>query len=307
MTDDLSGGSPTARRSGAVRRRRRAIIGAVALWPFLAAAQPATDKDGAGGGEPACATAPHVSTVELDGQAVCFDTRIRLFAAYELEVATSDARLLIVKAFGLYRVEDPQTYVAAVSTAEAGDRRLAELLTHALRSELGAAASDDILSARGSEAMIRVRDKIAEEARPIGVEVIDVRLVSVLPPPATLGAIFDRMAAERRDLVERILAEGEAQARRRRAEAEREAFLITSEARVAAVERVAAAMAERAQITAAAYGEDPEFFELFRSLRRAEPDLAGDDASEALTPDGDPIGPLWETEPPASGEPALEE
>lgn len=231
---------------------------------------------------------------------VYFDDRILPLSVGEQEVTPSDERRLVVTAFARYRITDPVLFFQRVTTQEAGEGRLEGILIDKLRGELGKVESGQILSPDRSELVGRIRGQVAEEAKSIGVEVIDVRIRSADLPRENLQVTYERMARGRRQIAEGIRANGQELARERRAQADREAVEIESAARVLAAQRIAEADAERAEIMALAYGADPEFFAFYESLQAAEETLVASDTSLILTPGGEFTGPFFEVISPTS-------
>lgn len=268
--------------SGGGGLRALGFVGAILFFPAFALAQsggpdasPTHDREGR------CATEIHAAEVQANGAVFCIDTRIHLLAVDEIEVTTFESRRLFVSIIALYRVADPELFVLSAASRERGERRLSEALTSRMRAEMGGAAAP-------LEAVIleRVQDGAAAEVASLGLELLEVRARRIDLPPANLLASLDRMAAEQRQIAAEIVASGEAIARRRRAQVDRETFEIETEARIAATVRVSDAIAERAMIAAAAYAEDPEFFELYGAL--IGPDrsaLVGAAASESARED----------------------
>ena len=95
---------------------------------------------------------------------------------------------------------------------------------------------------------------------------IDVRLKRTDLPRQNLDATFARMRAEREREAADEIARGNEAAQRVRALADRTEVEIVSDARRDAEIIRGEADAERNAIFATAFGEDPEFFEFYRSV-----------------------------------------
>lgn len=211
------------------------------------------------------------SSARAETPRIVFDDRLQMISSDDVMIATRDQRRLVVRAFAVLRVIDPERAAAEAGSAadEAAAARLAErldvMIAAAVRSELAAIDAADARAA-DAEAAVRVRQRLAREAAPLGVEVVDLRFSAVDMPPSALQATLARMTADRQRVAAEIRAEGEARALARSREAERVAREIVGEAQVIATEILTAAIAERASIAAAAYGQDPEFFDIYRTL-----------------------------------------
>lgn len=226
---------------------------------------------------------------------VYFDDRILPLAVNDLEVTPVDQRRLVVASFARYRITDPTKFFEAVGTQEAGEVRLERILVSSLKEVLGEVQSGQILSPERAELMGRIRTLAASEAEEaIGVTIIDVRIQSADLPPQNLTSTYERMAADRQQEAAGIIANGQEQARAREAAADREAREILAAANLDAARRIGEADAERARITAVAYGADPEFFAFYRSLQVAEATMTAESSSFILTPGGDFTGAFFE-------------
>ena len=119
---------------------------------------------------------------------------------------------LIVDAFARYRVLDPLKYYQTVGAAGA-DAQLAILLNAALRRVLGAATLTDVVRDKRDELMIRMREQIGHDAKPYGIDVIDVRIRRADLPPKNSQAVYQRMQTERQREAAEFRAQGNLRAR----------------------------------------------------------------------------------------------
>src|SRR5690625_6470583 len=70
--------------------------------------------------------------------------------------------------------------------------------------------------------MLEVRESVEERARPLGVDVVDVRLRRIDFAPEISESVYRRMEAERKQEANRLRASGFAESERIRAQADRE-------------------------------------------------------------------------------------
>ena len=122
---------------------------------------------------------------------------------------------------------------------------------------------------------------------PLGIEVIDVRIKRADLPRQNLDATFERMKAERQREAADEIARGNEAAQKVRAQADRTVVETTSEARKTAEIVRGEADARRNAIFAEAYGQDPEFFAFYRSLRAYEEALKGENSTLVINPDSE--------------------
>ena len=220
---------------------------------------------------------------------VYYEDRILSSVIDHLEVTPLDDRRLVVDAFTRYRISDVNQFREAVGTGGelAAEGRLDGILRNELREVLGSVSSNDILSSDRALLMERILSGAIVKGRAIGIEVIDVRLKRTDLPRANLDATFARMRAEREREAADEIARGNEAAQRVRALADRTEVEIVSDARRDAEIIRGEADAERNAIFANAFGEDPEFFEFYRSLTAYKNALQGKNSTMVISPDSE--------------------
>ena len=220
---------------------------------------------------------------------VYYEDRILSSVIEPLEVTPLDDRRLVVDAFTRYRISDLNQFREAVGTGGeiAAEGRLDGIFRNELREVLGSVSSNDILSSDRALLMERILNGAIVKGRAIGIEVIDVRLKRTDLPRANLDATFARMRAEREREAADEIARGNEAAQRVRALADRTEVEIVSDARRDAEIIRGEADAERNAIFATAFGEDPEFFEFYRSLTAYTNALQGKNSTMVISPDSE--------------------
>ncbi len=219
---------------------------------------------------------------------VFYDDRILALDTPQTEVTPSDDRRLVVDAFARYRISDVVQFrqavgVGGLATAES---RLSGIMNPVIREVLGAegVTSNTILSADRVELVNRITAQARARARPLGLEVVDVRLKQTNLPEQNLDATFNRMRAEREREAADERARGEEAAQRVRAQADRTVVELVSEAQKTADIIRGEADARRNAIFGQAYGADQEFFEFRRTLDAYERGLRGGNSSFVISP-----------------------
>lgn len=227
--------------------------------------------------------------IPLIQEVVRYDDRILSRDIDPLEITPLDDRRLVVDAFARYRILDVEQFrqavgVGGIATAE---NRLDSILRAQTREVLGSVSSNDILSSDRAALMLRIRNGAVEDARSLGVEIIDVRLKRTDLPAENLDATFERMRAEREREATDERARGNEAAQRVRAQADRTVVELVSEAQREAEIIRGEADARRNAIFADAFGRDPEFFEFYRSLTAYQRALQQGNSSMVLSPDSE--------------------
>lgn len=215
------------------------------------------------------------------------DKRNRNLEQGQTEIIARNQERLIVDAFARYRIKDPLLFYQSVRTEQNGEDRLAPQFDRSVRAVLGEVTVDEIISTRRSELMLRIRDLLGESARPLGVEIVDVKIRRADLPQTNSEAVFQRMIAERNQLAQQYRSEGNERANQIRAQADRQVIEITAKAEEEAQQIRGQADAERNAVFAAAYGKDPEFFAFSRSLLAYEEALQKGDTTILLSPDSE--------------------
>ena len=223
---------------------------------------------------------------------VRYDDRILSRDIDPLEVTPLDDRRLVVDAFARYRIIDVNKFREV--TGASGDTaisiagtRLDRILSSQTREVLGSVSSNDILSSDRFALMLRIRNGAIAEAEKMGIEVVDVRLKRTDLPRQNLDATFARMRAEREREAADEIARGNEAAQHVRAQADREQVVIVSEAKRESEIIRGEADAERNAIFASAFGEDPEFFEFYRSLNAYAKSIRGSNSTMVMSPNSE--------------------
>lgn len=216
-----------------------------------------------------------------------FEKRILDHDIPEAEVIASDQKRLVVDAFARYRITDPLKFRQTVVTTAAVSARLTTLLNAGLRQVLGKESFFTILSGERTALMGLIQKRVNREAEQFGIEVVDVRIRRVDLPDANSQAIYRRMQTEREREAREARAQGAEEAQRIRSLADREKTVLLAEAKRDSEIIRGKGDAERNRIYAEAFGQDPEFFAFYRSMRAYEESLSSSDTTMVLSPDGE--------------------
>jgi membrane protease subunit HflC len=197
-----------------------------------------------------------------------FDMRILTFDDAEpLRFLTQGNRPLLVDSFVKWRILDVRQYYVSVQGDEfRAATRIKQTVAGVLRDEFGARTVHDVVSGEREAVMARVRDKVDQDLKRIGVEIIDVRLKRVDLPQDVSESVYRRMEAERKRIANDLRATGAAEAERIRADADRQREVILAEAYRDAQRLRGEGDAKSAGTYAAAFSQNPEFYSFYRSM-----------------------------------------
>jgi membrane protease subunit HflC len=193
---------------------------------------------------------------------------------------------LVVDAFARYRIVDPLKYYQTVGVSGA-DAQLAILLNSALRRVLGAATLTDVVRDKREELMAKMRDQMNRDAKPYGVEVIDVRIRRADLPEKNSQAVYQRMQTERQREAAEFRAQGSQKSQEIRARADRDVTVLLADATSSAEQIRGQGDSERNRIFADAYTRDPDFFTFYRSMQAYDKSMQRGDTRLVLKPDSD--------------------
>jgi modulator of FtsH protease HflC len=219
------------------------------------------------------------------------------------EVITLDNKRLLVDAFARYRVTDPLKFYQTIGAIEGANSRLSTLLNSALRRVLGEASLIEIVRDKRPMLMASVRTQLQSEAQAFGITVVDTRIRRADLPDQNSQAVYQRMQTERKRQAQEFRSLGDQKAAEIKARADRDVTVLTAEAQSKGEQTRGEGDAERNRIYAQAYGQDPDFFDFYRSMQAYEASLKSTDTRMLLKPDsnffryfGDPMG---KAQPPA--------
>lgn len=202
------------------------------------------------------------------------------------DITLGDQRRLLVDSFVVFRIKDPLRYYQAVGNDDfAIQSRLNSIVTSSLRRVLGANQLLDVLSAKRESIMATIRDQVNAEMPGFGVSIEDVRIRRADLPPENTQAILQRMQSERQRVAAQARAEGAEASAKIRADAERERTVLLADARATADRLRGEGEAAATGIYAKAFGQDPWFFSVWRTLQGYRDAFDTGAARLVITPD----------------------
>ncbi|MEW5889626.1 MAG: protease modulator HflC [Pseudomonadota bacterium] len=197
-----------------------------------------------------------------------FDKRILTYDSPEPErFLTSEKKPVLVDAFVKWRIVDVRQYYISVQGDESRAQiRLSQTVNSGLREEFGKRTVHDVVSGQRDKIMDDVRQKADQDARSIGVQIVDVRLKRVDLPQEVSESVYRRMETERKRVANELRSKGAAEAEKIRADADRQREIIIAEAYREAQRIKGEGDAKAAAIYAQAFSQNPEFYAFYRSL-----------------------------------------
>jgi len=196
-----------------------------------------------------------------------FDARIQTMDADPELFLTREKKNLVVDSFVKWRIRDVAKYYVTVGGLKSNARaRLAQRVNDSLRRQFGRRSVKEVVSGERGDIMDVVRQAVDEEAREIGIEVVDVRLKRVDLDPEVSERVYSRMEAERSRVAKELRAQGAEAAERIQADADRQRQILVANAQRDAELIRGDGDAQATATYAAAYNRDREFFRFYRSI-----------------------------------------
>jgi membrane protease subunit HflC len=196
-----------------------------------------------------------------------FDARILTLDTPDAErYITSEKKNLLVDSFVKWQITDVRQYYISIGDEAQAQTRISQTVNATLREEFGKHTVHEVVSEDRNEIMKTVRERANQDAKKIGVEIIDVRLKRVDLPQEVSESVYKRMDAERKSVANQLRSEGSAAAERIRAEADKEREVIIANAYKDAQRVKGEGDAKAAAAYAEAFGQNPEFYAFYRSL-----------------------------------------
>ena len=202
-------------------------------------------------------------------QVVLLDNRILNLDAQPERYFTSEKKSINVDFYVKWRIADNAAYYRATAGEQLqAAQRLIPIVKDALRFEFNSRPLQAVVANGRDDITNRVRNQTdAASRRSLGIEVVDVRIKRIELPDEVSDSVYKRMRAERQQLAQDLRSRGREAGERIRADADRQKAVLLADA-----EREAATVrgdgdAQAAAIYAQAYGQDPDFFDFYRSLQ----------------------------------------
>lgn len=214
------------------------------------------------------------------------DKRLQTIETNDPErIQTSEKKNLLIDSFVKWRIDDARLFYV---TFGANDRAAVERLQAQIRDALNASVNvrtvQAVVATERDAIMREILNNVEARARPLGVEVVDVRLRRIEFAPEISESVYRRMEAERKQEANRLRASGAADGERIRAQADRQRQEMLAEAYAQAQAIMGEGDGEAAGIYAAAYGKNQPFYEFYQSLEAYRSAFSGQGDTLVLSP-----------------------
>ena len=218
-----------------------------------------------------------------------FDVRILTIDTAEPErFLTSEKKNVLVDLFVKWRITDVKQYYVSVQGNESlAQTRLLQTINDGMRAEFGNRTVHEVVSGERDKIMNLMREKANEDAKTIGVEVLDVRLKRVDLPQEVSVDVYRRMEAERKRVANELRSTGAADSEKIRADADRQREVIIAQAYREAQRIKGEGDGKATAIYSRAYDSNREFYAFYRSLEAYKASFRGRNDVLVLEPNSE--------------------
>ena len=199
---------------------------------------------------------------------VFLDRRIQTLDSPETRpIFTAEKKSLVIDWLVKWRISDAKQFIrnsgADIRNLE---NRLSPVVEAAFNEEVTKRTVQAMLATDRDRVMQGVRNRLADEAKSFGIEIVDVRIKRVDFSANITDSVYRRMESERKRVANELRSMGTAEAEKIRADADRQREVIVAEAYRDAQKIKGEGDARASALYAAAFGKDPQFAEFYRSL-----------------------------------------
>lgn len=186
------------------------------------------------------------------------------------QIMTKDKKPIQVDNYTIWRISNPEKFYRKLYSVSGGSQRIDEAVYNSVRRKLSEVDYDVIISENSARGNINdeiTNDvAIALERDDYGIEIVDVRIKRTDLPDSNKQSVYNRMISDRQSIAARYLSEGDEESRKITSKADRTATELIAQAEADAKKIIAEGEQEAAQIYNNAYGKDPQFYNLYRTL-----------------------------------------
>lgn len=182
-------------------------------------------------------------------------------------IFTAESLALQVDFFVKWRIVNVVNfYTSTGGSLQVADDRIGEIIKNAIVTEFGKRSVQEAISVERVALMRDMLETATATAEGLGVELVDVRVKQVEFPDEVRTSVYNQMREERARVAAERRAQGREIAEERRSSADKERTIILAEANRESEIIRGEGDAQAAEIHAAAYNEDPEFYAFYRSI-----------------------------------------
>ncbi|WP_017756082.1 protease modulator HflC [Calidifontibacillus oryziterrae] len=219
----------------------------------------------------------------------------KVFDVEKAEINTKDKKRIMIDNYAIWRISDPKMMISNLRSVENAEAKMGEFIFSVVRTELGQLNYDEIIdeenSSRGSlneTVTAKVNEFLKRDN--YGVTVIDIRMKRTDLPAENEESVYKRMISERESKAQEYLSMGDAEKNRTIAKTDREVKELLAKAQADAEQIRAEGEQIAAQTYNSAFSQDPEFYNLYRTLESYKRTIDGE--TVIILPNNSPYAKL---------------
>jgi membrane protease subunit HflC len=199
---------------------------------------------------------------------VFLDKRIQTLDSPETRpIFTAEKKSLVIDWLIKWRISEPRQFIRNNGTDMRNlESRLSPVVQAAFNEEITKRDVRGVLSGERDKVMQDVRNRLADEAKAFGIEIIDVRIKRVDFVADITDSVYRRMESERKQVANELRSQGAAEGEKIRADADRQREVIIAEAYRDAQKIKGEGDSKASALYADAFSRDPQFAQFYRSL-----------------------------------------
>ena len=182
-------------------------------------------------------------------------------------VFTAEKQSLVIDWLVKWRIPEPRQFIRNTGVdLRNAEARLSPIVQAALNEEVTKRTVRAMLSTERDKVMQGVMQRLSDDAKNFGIEIVDVRIKRVDFAVTITESVYRRMESERKRVANELRSEGSADGEKIRADADRQREVILADAYREAQKVKGEGDAKASAIYAEAFGRDPQFASFYRSL-----------------------------------------
>ncbi len=199
---------------------------------------------------------------------VFLDRRIQTLDAPETRpIFTAEKKSLVVDWLVKWRIVDPRQFIRTNGVdMRNAETRLASIVQAAFNEEVTRRTVREVIAIERERVMQGVRQRLADDAKSLGIEIVDVRTKRVDFSASITEAVYRRMESERKRVASELRSTGAAEGEKIRADADKQREIIIAEAYRDAQRIKGEGDAKAAAFYESAFGQNAQFAQFYRSL-----------------------------------------
>jgi membrane protease subunit HflC len=207
-----------------------------------------------------------------------FDGRVLTLDVRPEQYITGGKEKLLVDSFILWKIDDVATYF----TAMGGDKtragsRIFNIVNNALRDEFANRSVQEVVAGDRTAMVADILAKTNKVVESFGIQLVNIRIKRIDFPSEINERVFARMKSESERIAKETRAQGAEKAEEIRSDADRQRTVILAEANRESEVLRGNGDAEATDTYAKAYGQNKEFYSLYRRLTAYQKVFTADD------------------------------